>query len=123
MVNVYLIQVVDGYFVHFFAPRGMEPIPKDVLFILDVSGSMSGTKMGQQKAAILLILDDLHEGDRFNIMKFSSGVSFWRPSEIATASRDTVASAKEYVSGLVAQGCKCLLLGFCKSFCKNLLFS
>ena len=39
------------YFVHFFAPKGMEPIPKDALFILDVSGSMGGKKMKQVKGS------------------------------------------------------------------------
>ncbi|CAG2257168.1 Inter alpha-trypsin inhibitor, heavy chain 4,Inter-alpha-trypsin inhibitor heavy chain H3,Inter-alpha-trypsin inhibitor heavy chain H4 [Mytilus edulis] len=55
------VMVVDGYFVHFFAPEGMDPLPKDVLFILDVSGSMSGTKIAQQKSAMNSILKDLFE--------------------------------------------------------------
>jgi len=34
-------QVVDGYFTHFFAPVGLTPLRKRILFVLDVSGSMS----------------------------------------------------------------------------------
>ncbi|CAG2250628.1 unnamed protein product [Mytilus edulis] len=60
------VMVVVGYFVHFFAPEGMDPIPKDVLFILDVSSSMSGNKIQQQRDAMDSILQDLHEGTDIN---------------------------------------------------------
>ena len=36
------VQVVDGYFIHFFAPKDLPPLYKHVYFVLDVSGSMSG---------------------------------------------------------------------------------
>lgn len=42
-----LSQVYDGYFVHYFAPRGLPVVPKDVIFVIDVSGSMIGTKIKQ----------------------------------------------------------------------------
>ena len=38
------LQVVDGYFVHFFAPSTLTVLPKHVVFILDTSGSMAGIK-------------------------------------------------------------------------------
>lgn len=37
----------DGYFVHYFAPRRLPVIPKDVIFVIDISGSMIGTKLKQ----------------------------------------------------------------------------
>lgn len=40
-------QVHDGYFVHYFAPKGLPVVPKDVIFVIDVSGSMIGTKIKQ----------------------------------------------------------------------------
>lgn len=98
-----LFQVVDGYFVHFFAPSDMEEIPKDVLLILDVSGSMYGTKLKQMKDAVLGILSDLHEGDRFNILKFSSSLSFYKKSSVI-ANKKTVREAKIYVKNMVAAG-------------------
>uniref|UniRef100_A0A8V0X782 Inter-alpha-trypsin inhibitor heavy chain family member 6 n=1 Tax=Gallus gallus TaxID=9031 RepID=A0A8V0X782_CHICK len=61
------VELYDGYFVHFFAPTGLSPIPKDIVFVIDVSGSMSGTKMKQTKAAMRSILRDLRPRDRFNI--------------------------------------------------------
>ena len=42
-----VFQVFNGYFVHFFAPENMDPIPKNILFVIDVSGSMWGIKMKQ----------------------------------------------------------------------------
>ena len=47
ILTILPLQVVNGYFVHFFAPQGFTPIPKDVLFVLDKSGSMHGTKIEQ----------------------------------------------------------------------------
>ncbi|ELK16906.1 Inter-alpha-trypsin inhibitor heavy chain H5 [Pteropus alecto] len=41
------IQVLDGYFVHYFAPRDLPPLPKNVVFVLDSSASMVGTKLRQ----------------------------------------------------------------------------
>lgn len=40
-------QIVNGYFVHFFAPQGLPVVPKSVVFVIDVSGSMHGRKMEQ----------------------------------------------------------------------------
>ena len=41
------LEVFNGYFVHFFAPENLDPIPKNILFVIDVSGSMWGIKMKQ----------------------------------------------------------------------------
>lgn len=43
----FCFQVHDGYFVHYFAPKGLPVVPKDVIFVIDVSGSMIGTKIKQ----------------------------------------------------------------------------
>lgn len=42
-----LFQVSDLYFVHFFAPSNLSPLPKNIVFVIDVSGSMWGVKMKQ----------------------------------------------------------------------------
>eukprot|EP00091_Calanus_sinicus_P023555 TRINITY_DN800_c0_g1_i6.p1 TRINITY_DN800_c0_g1~~TRINITY_DN800_c0_g1_i6.p1 ORF type:complete len:851 (-),score=229.46 TRINITY_DN800_c0_g1_i6:131-2683(-) len=73
------VQVIDGYFVHYFVPENLETLPKHVVFVLDVSGSMSGEKMGQLKDAMFTVLDDMTDNDYFNIITFSSGVSHWNP--------------------------------------------
>ena len=49
------LQVVDGYFVHYFAPGSLPAVPKNVVFVIDVSGSMQGHKMTQTKQAMVAI--------------------------------------------------------------------
>ena len=74
------IQILDGYFVHFFAPDHLPALPRHVVFVLDISGSMSGIKMEQTKDAMVTILDDLSDQDYFNILTFSNDVSQWVPT-------------------------------------------
>lgn len=40
-------QIENGYFVHYFAPEGLSAIPKNVVFVIDTSGSMRGRKIQQ----------------------------------------------------------------------------
>ncbi|GLV32309.1 hypothetical protein CBL_00980 [Carabus blaptoides fortunei] len=68
------ILINDGYFVHFFAPEDLQPIAKHVVFVLDVSGSMAGRKIVQLREAMKSILNELKEGDYFNIVKFHTDV-------------------------------------------------
>jgi Ca-activated chloride channel family protein len=49
-------------------------VAKDVIFVLDTSGSMEGEKIAQAKDALEFILDHLNPEDRFNIVAFSTGV-------------------------------------------------
>jgi Mg-chelatase subunit ChlD len=83
----------------------MEEIPKDVLMILDVSGSMSGKKMQQMKQAVLGILSDLHDGDRFNILQFSDKVYYYKDSPVL-ANLKSVAEAKAYARNMDTIGGK-----------------
>ena len=71
-------QVNDGYFVHFFSPSELKPLKKHAIFVLDVSGSMDGRKIEQLREAMAAILDDLNEGDYFNLIAFSSEVKVKR---------------------------------------------
>ena len=79
----------DGFFLLLVAPRveieEAEVVSKDVLLVLDTSGSMRGEKMQQAKAALDYVLDHLQPQDRFNITAFSTGVRHYaqhpRPAE------------------------------------------
>ncbi|EFX86738.1 hypothetical protein DAPPUDRAFT_307863 [Daphnia pulex] len=72
------IHVVDGYFVHFFVPADLPTLPKHVIFVLDTSGSMAGTRIEQTKQAMNSILDQLRKDeDIFSVVEFSSGVTEW----------------------------------------------
>nr|CAD7429895.1 unnamed protein product [Timema monikensis] len=79
------VLVNEGYFVHFFSPTELPPLRKHVVFVLDVSGSMEGRKLGQLKEAMFAILDDLDEGDYFNLVEFSYSVTVWH-LDLAAAS-------------------------------------
>ncbi|CAB1440617.1 unnamed protein product [Pleuronectes platessa] len=98
------VQVYDGYFVHYFAPRGLPVVPKDVIFVIDVSGSMIGTKIKQTKQAMSTILADLREGDHFNIITFSDKVHTWRTGRTVRATRQNVRDAREFVKRIIAEG-------------------
>jgi len=71
------IHVVDGYFVHFFAPTALATLPKHVVFVLDTSGSMAGIRLQQTKEAMASILDQLHAKDIFSIVEFNSDIKEW----------------------------------------------
>ncbi|KAM5144234.1 inter-alpha-trypsin inhibitor heavy chain H5 isoform 2-T2 [Callospermophilus lateralis] len=72
------IQVLNGYFVHYFAPKDLPPLPKNVVFVLDTSASMVGTKLRQTKDALFTILHDLRPQDRFSIIGFSNRIKVWK---------------------------------------------
>ncbi|XP_074537319.1 inter-alpha-trypsin inhibitor heavy chain H6 [Halichoeres trimaculatus] len=98
------VQVYDGYFVHYFAPRGLPVVPKDVIFVIDISGSMIGTKIKQTKQAMSTILGDLREGDHFNIITFSDKVHTWKKGRTVRATRQNVRDAKDFVKRIIAEG-------------------
>uniref|UniRef100_A0AAX7SRA6 Inter-alpha-trypsin inhibitor heavy chain family member 6 n=1 Tax=Astatotilapia calliptera TaxID=8154 RepID=A0AAX7SRA6_ASTCA len=98
------LNVYDGYFVHYFAPRGLPVVPKDVIFVIDVSSSMIGNKIKQTKQAMSTILGDLREGDHFNIITFSDKVHTWKKGKTVRATRQNVWEAKEFVKRIIAEG-------------------
>ncbi|XP_062977223.1 inter-alpha-trypsin inhibitor heavy chain H4-like [Elgaria multicarinata webbii] len=97
------IQIVNGYFVHYFAPSQMPAFPKNIIFVIDKSGSMFGKKIRQTKEALQKILEDLNPEDHFNFVIFSGNVAEWRPS-LLQATEENVELAKQYVQTIFAQG-------------------
>ncbi|XP_024916178.1 inter-alpha-trypsin inhibitor heavy chain H3-like isoform X2 [Cynoglossus semilaevis] len=90
------IQIVNGYFVHFFAPPDLPRVPKNIVFVTDNSGSMSGRKLQQSKDALVHILSDLHEEDYFAVIKFDHIVLPWRDS-LSKATKENVEEGKTFV--------------------------
>lgn len=78
-------------------------LPRDVTLVLDVSGSMSGEKIRQARAAGVQLLGTLGEQDRFRLIEFSSDVRTFR-DEFTTATRRNVADAIDYLNQLRAAG-------------------
>ncbi len=67
----------DGYFMLLLAPGAAaqtEALRRDVVAVIDVSGSMSGEKLAQAKAALSQFLGALREQDRFRVVAFAGGV-------------------------------------------------
>merc|ERR1719191_2217478 len=75
------LQVIDGYFVHYFVPPDLPTLPKHLVFVLDTSGSMGGEKIQQLQDAMFTVLEDLTESDFFNMIEFNSDVSHWSGEE------------------------------------------
>ena len=94
----------DGFFMMLLAPKvggETEVVAKDVLLVLDRSGSMEGDKFRQAQQALNYILDRLHAEDRFFLLAFSSSTeAYSRSLEPATRVED----AKRWVNQLSAGG-------------------
>lgn len=78
-------------------------LPRETVFIIDTSGSMSGASIEQAKQALLLAIDRLQPGDRFNVIQFNS-VTDALFKDAVPADAAHVARARSYVSGLHATG-------------------
>ncbi|XP_054585658.1 inter-alpha-trypsin inhibitor heavy chain H3-like isoform X3 [Eptesicus fuscus] len=97
------VQIVNGYFVHFFAPQGLPVVPKNVVFVIDVSGSMSGRKIEQTRDALLKILEDIKEEDYLNFILFRGDVTTWKDT-LVQATPENIQEAREFVKNMRANG-------------------
>ncbi|XP_068838008.1 inter-alpha-trypsin inhibitor heavy chain H3 isoform X8 [Capricornis sumatraensis] len=97
------VQIVNGYFVHFFAPQGLPVVPKSVVFVIDVSGSMHGRKMEQTKDALLKILEDVKQDDYLNFILFSGDVTTWKDS-LVPATPENIQEARKFVMDIHDRG-------------------
>uniref|UniRef100_A0A286XPV5 Inter-alpha-trypsin inhibitor heavy chain H3 n=1 Tax=Cavia porcellus TaxID=10141 RepID=A0A286XPV5_CAVPO len=97
------VQIVNGYFVHFFAPQGLPVVPKNVVFVIDVSGSMSGRKIEQTKDALLRILEDVRKEDYLNFILFSGSVTTWK-DQLVQATPENLQEARTFVKNIYDQG-------------------
>ena len=97
----------DGYFLLLSSPEvkaaDAKAVPKTVIFVVDRSGSMSGEKIEQAKGAAKFVLNNLREGDLFNIVAYDSEISSFRP-ELEKFSDKTRAAAAGFIDGLYAGG-------------------
>lgn len=77
--------------------------PREVTYIIDTSGSMEGVSMTQARDALLLALDRLQPGDRFNVIEFNSATRslFAAPMPFDAQTRKR---ASRFVDGLRARG-------------------
>ena len=97
----------QNFFMYLLAPSSNESESVDnnmqFVFVIDISGSMSGTKISQTKIAFTSMIETLNSNDQFNIVVFESSVdTLWAESRFATTSN--VDAATDYVQGLNAGG-------------------
>jgi Ca-activated chloride channel family protein len=96
----------DGYFLAVLSPSVAAQtviLPKDLVLVLDQSGSMSGEKIEQARAATLFVLDNLNPEDRFAVVSFSD-VASALATALSPASSPSLGAAKEWVRRLEATG-------------------
>jgi Ca-activated chloride channel family protein len=97
----------DGYFLILISPKvnqdGRSRVAKDVVFVLDTSGSMSGAKLEKAKSALRFGIESLAPNDRFNIVSFS-GEERLMTEGLVEASREAKRQGSEFIEGLRAEG-------------------
>lgn len=91
------IQIKDGYFVHHFYPSGLQQIDKNVVFVVDCSGS----KLDSVKTALDdVVRAELRPGDLFNVVAYSSNVSYWNNRSVVPATPANLRSAQLFINSL-----------------------
>ncbi|ERE91862.1 inter-alpha-trypsin inhibitor heavy chain H1-like protein [Cricetulus griseus] len=88
--------VANNYFAHFFAPQNLTNMSKNLVFVIDISGSMEGQKVKQTKEALLKILGDVKPGDNFDLVLFGSQVQSWKGS-LVPATQANLQAAQDFV--------------------------
>ncbi|HEV7321951.1 MAG TPA: marine proteobacterial sortase target protein [Ensifer sp.] len=84
-------------------PTDVKPVKREVVFVIDNSGSMAGPSMEQAKASLALAISRLKPDDRFNVIRFDDTMSVHFPS-LVEATPDRREDAIAYVRGLTADG-------------------
>lgn len=96
----------DGYFLLSLLaamPQNEKYVPKDMLFIFDKSGSMSGEKIEQAKGALKFVIGKLKPDDRFNLVYYSDSVDQLKDG-LVKATGENIREARDFVSRLEADG-------------------
>lgn len=101
------ISAEDGYFLLLVSPQlevsKAQIIPRDLVLVLDTSGSMDSVKMEQARKALKHCLSNLNSGDRFAVVSFSTNVRKYRDA-LVEANGEQMDNAKKWVDGLKAGG-------------------
>lgn len=96
----------DGFAILIITPPAAPltpPEPKELIFVLDISGSMAGEKIEQVKEAVKYCLNQLAPADRFNIVPFNEQPTLFRDKAVA-ATKANVSAALDFVDKLTAGG-------------------
>jgi Ca-activated chloride channel homolog len=108
-VGLFREHVADAdYVLAFVTPPALAdavlaPRPREMVFVIDNSGSMGGTSIAQAKASLLYALAHLKPGDRFNVIRFDHTMDVLFPDTVP-ADAEHLDRAKAFVSALEARG-------------------
>jgi Ca-activated chloride channel family protein len=96
------------YLLAFVTPPSAEqatqkPLPREVVFVIDNSGSMGGTSIVQAKASLTYALSRLQPTDRFNVIRFDDTMDVLFPAAVP-ADAAHVGEATSFVGALQARG-------------------
>jgi Ca-activated chloride channel family protein len=96
-----------GYFMMLVSPRAelskTQQVPRDMILVLDTSGSMRGKRMTQARNALKYCLGNLEKNDRFAVINFATTVNKYT-EKLLPATADQITEAKKWVDGLEATG-------------------
>ena len=96
-----------GYFMLLASPRftapGEKAVAKDIVLVLDSSGSMSGAKIRQAKEAARFVLEHLDGRDAFTLVDFDDGVTPFSEG-LVPATKENVGRALGFVDGIEDTG-------------------
>jgi len=103
----YAVKGQDGYFMMMLAPtvapRPDQIVRRDVSFVFDTSGSMMGEQIRQAKEALKYCVRKLNEGDRFNVVRFSTDVEMLSPGFLDVNDKN-LKKADEFIAAIEARG-------------------
>ena len=96
-----------GYFLLLASPKAdidrSRIVPKNLICVLDRSGSMSGEKIEQAKGALKFVINSLNEGDRFGLVTYNNDVHLLSP-KLLDNTKENRDAALAHVEGLSANG-------------------
>src|SRR5260221_4849922 len=108
-VGLFRQRVGDAdYLLAFVTPPSLaqaeqKPLPREVIFVIDNSGSMGGTSIIQAKASLTYALGRLQPNDRFNVIRFDDSMDVLFPASVP-ADSEHLGHATAFVSALQAAG-------------------
>jgi Ca-activated chloride channel family protein len=85
------------------SPRDADVTPKEVVFVLDCSGSMSGAPIEAAKSLVRHALGNLNRDDTFKILSFSMSASGLSPNALRNTP-ENIARGLAYLNGLQGEG-------------------
>ncbi|MBC8358083.1 MAG: VWA domain-containing protein [Candidatus Aminicenantes bacterium] len=97
----------DNYFMFLASPsyvsKKEKVLNKNLIFVIDSSGSMSGKKIKQAKEAVRFVINHLDKKDRFSLVDFDDGVNLFS-SEIIVANPGNIEKALQFVEKIEDSG-------------------